>query len=95
MILCFSKVFTQRKAPVRTLNEFLLMTAYMAIPLVLVVLQPDFGTAMVYLAVFAVMIFLSGTNTKLLLGLLACLVRGGGAHLVCHDEHVGGGQPSA
>ncbi len=74
MILCFSKVFTQRKAPVRTLNEFLLMTAYMAIPLVLVVLQPDFGTAMVYLAVFAVMIFLSGTNTKLLLGLLACLV---------------------
>ena len=72
MILCFSKVFTQRKEPVRTLNDFLLLTAYMAIPLVLVILQPDFGTAMVYLAVFCIMIFLSGTNSKLLLALFGC-----------------------
>lgn len=72
MIICFSKVFTQRKEPVKTLNDFLLLAAYMAIPLVLIVLQPDFGTAMVYVAVFCVMIFLSGTNTRLLLCLFGC-----------------------
>lgn len=72
MIICFSKVFTQRKEPVKTLSDFLLMAAYMAIPLVLIILQPDFGTAMVYVAVFCVMIFVSGTDTKLLLCLFGC-----------------------
>ena len=72
MIVCFSKVFTQRRDPVKTLGDFLLMAAYMAIPLVLIVLQPDFGTALVYVAVFCVMIFVSGTDTKLLLELLGC-----------------------
>lgn len=74
MIICFSKVFTQRKEPIKTLADFMWMTAYMAIPLVLIIIQPDFGTAMVYLAVFCVMVFLSGTDGKLLWALFGCLL---------------------
>ena len=42
--------------------------------MVLILLQPDFGTALVYVFVFCVLVFISGTDTKLLLGLFGCLV---------------------
>jgi rod shape determining protein RodA len=40
------------------------------IPLVLVVLQPDFGTAMVYIVIFFVMLFVGGIKIWWLLGLV-------------------------
>ena len=46
----------------------------MAIPLVLIVAQPDVGTALVYMAIFCVMIWVSGTNWKLIAGVIACAV---------------------
>ena len=42
--------------------------------MVLIVAQPDVGTALVYLAVFSVMVFVSGTNSKLIWGVLGMLV---------------------
>ena len=74
MIICFAQVFSDRKHNVKKLSEFLMLTAYMAIPMVLIMFQPDFGTALVYLFVFCVMIFVSGTDTKLLLSLFACVL---------------------
>lgn len=74
MIICFAKVFSDRKRNVRRLSEFLMLTAYMMIPTVLVVLQPDFGTAMVYMFTFCVLIFVSGTDGKLLWSLFGCAV---------------------
>ena len=74
MIICFAKVFSDRKRNVRRLSEFLMLSAYMAVPTVLVILQPDFGTAMVYIFTFCVLIFVSGTDTKLLLSLLGCAI---------------------
>lgn len=74
MIICFAKTFSDRKHTVKKLSDFLMLTAYMAIPMVLIVFQPDFGTALVYVAVFCVMIFISGTDAKLLLSLAGCLV---------------------
>lgn len=74
MIICFAKVFSDRKHNIRSLSEFLMLTAYMAIPTVLILLQPDFGTAMVYMFTFCILIFVSGTDTKLLLSLIGCAV---------------------
>jgi len=74
MIICFAKVFTDRKRNVRKLSEFLGLTLYMMIPTVLVILQPDFGTAMVYMFTFCVLIFVSGTDGKLLASLIGCVV---------------------
>lgn len=74
MIICFAKVFSDRKRNVRKFGEFLVLTAYMAIPTVLVILQPDFGTAMVYIFTFCVLIFISGTDTKLLTTLIGVVV---------------------
>lgn len=74
MIMCFAKVFSDRRHNVKKLSEFLMLSAYMAIPMVLILLQPDFGTALVYVFVFCVLVFISGTDTKLLLGLFGCLV---------------------
>ncbi len=74
MIMCFAKVFSDRRHNVKKLSEFLMLSAYMAIPMVLILLQPDFGTALVYVFVFCVLVFISGTDSKLLLGLFGCLV---------------------
>lgn len=74
MIICFAKVFSDRKHNVRKMSEFMMLAIYMAIPTVLVLLQPDFGTAMVYIFTFCVLIFVSGTDTRLLLSLLGGLV---------------------
>ena len=46
------------------------LVIYMGIPLVLIVLQPDVGTALVYLAIFSVMVFVSGTDKKLIFAVI-------------------------
>ena len=74
MIICFAKVFSDRRHNVKKFGEFLMLAAYMAIPTVLVILQPDFGTAMVYIFTFCVLIFISGTDTKLLATLIGAAV---------------------
>ena len=74
MIICFAKMFSDRNRPIKKFSEFLVWTAYMALPTALVVLQPDFGTAMVYLFMFCVLILITGTDAKLLYSLIGCVV---------------------
>ena len=45
-------------------------------PIFLILLQPDFGTAMVYIFFIAVMLFLAGLSWKWILGLLAVAIVG-------------------
>lgn len=70
MIMCFAKTFSVRKRPIQNLHDIFPLVIYLAIPLFLIVAQPDFGTAMVYLAVFCVLVFVSGTSWKLILSVL-------------------------
>src|SRR5699024_5417800 len=74
MIIAFAKAFSVRLKPVMNVRDLLPLIVYMGIPLLLIVAQPDVGTALVYLAVFCIMVFVSGTNYKLILGVLACAV---------------------
>lgn len=70
IIISLAKWFSNRKKPIDTFADMLPVLAYIGLPLLLIVAQPDFGTAMVYIAIFAVMLFTSGTNYKLLLGIV-------------------------
>ena len=71
IIVAFAKAFSTRVKPVMTLREVMPLVLYMVIPLVLIVAQPDVGTALVYMAIFCIMVFVSGTNWKLIVGVIA------------------------
>ena len=74
IIVAFAKAFSTRVKPVMTLREVMPLVLYMAIPLVLIVAQPDVGTALVYMAIFCIMVWVSGTNWKLIAGVIATAV---------------------
>ena len=74
IIIALSKVFCVRMKPIMTIHDILPLAIYVGIPIVLVVAQPDFGTALVYVVVFSVMVFVSGTNSKLIWGVIGMLV---------------------
>lgn len=74
IIIAFAKAFSVRVKPIMKFHDVIPLGIYMGIPLVLILAQPDVGTALVYLAVFCVMVFVSGTNYKLILGVLGGMV---------------------
>lgn len=74
IIIAFARAFAQRKKEIVTVRDILPLVIYLAIPLILIIAQPDLGTAMVYIAVFCVMVFVSGTSYKLILGALVVAV---------------------
>ena len=52
--------------------RFILSFIYTIIPMVLVLLQPDMGTAMVYLPIFLVMAFVAGVKKRYIIFLISC-----------------------
>ena len=74
IIIALAKAFCVRTKPIMTIHDIIPLAIYIGIPMVLIVAQPDVGTALVYLAVFSLMVFVSGTNSKLIWGVLGMLV---------------------
>ena len=74
MIICFAKAFSVRMKPVMHLRDIIPLVLFMALPMVLILAQPDVGTALVYMSVFCVMVWVSGTNWKLIASVIACAV---------------------
>ena len=74
IIIAFAKAFSVRMKPIMTFHDIVPLAIYMGIPLVLIVAQPDVGTALVYVAVFSLMVFVSGTNSKLIWGVIGMMV---------------------
>ena len=74
MIICFAKAFSVRMKPVMHMRDIIPLVLFMALPMVLILAQPDVGTALVYMAVFCVMVWVSGTNWKLIASVIACAV---------------------
>lgn len=74
IIISLAKLFSGRKKPITTVMELLQTVAYVGLPLILIVLQPDVGTAVVYIVIFGVMLFVAGTSYKLIIGILAVAV---------------------
>ena len=74
MMICLAKLFSMRKAPIKNIQELLPTAIYVIMPMVLVFLQPDFGTALVYMVMYVVLLYISGTKRKLIYGLLAVVI---------------------
>ena len=68
IIIALAQVFSSREKPIQTLSELIRMSCYVGLPLILIVIQPDVGTALVYVAIYAILIWASGTNYKLVVG---------------------------
>jgi len=58
---------------ITTVKELLPILGVFLLPLALIIAQPDFGTAMVYVFTFFSMLFLARTSLKLLLGMVGCV----------------------
>lgn len=76
MIIALAKAFSLRKKRIETLLDVLPLFMYTIIPVVLVLAQPDLGTAIVYVVMFCVLVFTSGTNWKLIAGVVVTAVLG-------------------
>lgn len=70
MIIVLAKRLSERPAGIQTVKDMGVTLLMMGIPLVLIFLQPDFGTSLVYIFFTVVMLFMSGANWKLLVGLV-------------------------
>lgn len=71
LILAFAEFLNQRKGMLNTLGEMIPCFIYMGIPFILILAQPDLGTALVYIAITVVMMFTAGANPGVLLRVIA------------------------
>lgn len=63
LILCLAKILGDRPADTKlSAKELVVVLFRVAIPLVLILLQPDLGTALVYIVVTVVMLFVGGAK---------------------------------
>src|SRR2546422_3140513 len=67
VILMLARWLADRRAPPATLRELLYPGVIMGIPFVLVMLQPDLGSAIVFVAILFAMLFWAGTKPQLLI----------------------------
>jgi rod shape determining protein RodA len=70
LIIGFADFLLRRKEGLHTLKQMIPCILYMAVPFILIMLQPDLGTALVYIAVTVVMLFGAGANPRILLTLI-------------------------
>jgi len=66
-VLFLAKFLSQRKEPLNSVQDLLLPSFLVGLPLALVMLQPDLGTAMAFGGIFFTMLFWAGTPVILLL----------------------------
>lgn len=71
MIISLATVMENRIGKLNSLHDLLPVAAYVGVPFLLVLKQPDLGTSLVFMAIFLGMLFVCGINLRLLGGLFA------------------------
>jgi rod shape determining protein RodA len=66
-VLVVARLLSQREDPLTSLRELVVPSALVALPLALVMLQPDLGTAMAFVGILFAMLFWAGAPIALLL----------------------------
>ena len=77
MVVILAKMISNqtkgREGGIRKIRQILPIIGVFIIPLGLIVIQPDMGTALVYVSIFITMIFVAKTSWKILVGMLGVL----------------------
>lgn len=73
-VLSFSKFLEKRKDNLDSIVQVAPCVGYIMVPIGLIVLQPDMGTALVFIFISAFMLFAAGINYKYILGAFGALV---------------------
>ncbi|NLC77506.1 MAG: rod shape-determining protein RodA [Clostridia bacterium] len=68
-IISFAQFLADRQDELRTLKDFLPTFLYVAVPMLLIMAQPDLGTALVFIGIYFGMMFIGGANPRLLTAL--------------------------
>src|SRR3989304_5529864 len=71
LILVLAKYFSRRHVEIAHIKHIIISGIYAAIPTLLIFLQPDFGSAIIYVSIWFGMIFVSGVSKKHLFLVLA------------------------
>ena len=66
MIIALAAMLEKRGGKINTLGELLPVAAYVGVPFLLVLKQPDLGTSLVFLAIFFGMVFAAGIRLRML-----------------------------
>jgi len=73
LIVSFADFLSRRKGELNTFSQLLPCFLYMGLPFILIMMQPDLGTALVYIIITITMMFLAGANPRLLSWLIGGL----------------------
>ncbi len=71
IIIAFADFLVKRQEELKTLKQLLPCFIYMFIPILLIFLQPDLGTGMVFIVIMIVMLYVAGADARLLTRLIA------------------------
>jgi rod shape determining protein RodA len=74
LIIILAKYFSRRHIEIANIRHIIISGIYAIIPFALVVLQPDFGSAMVLFAIWFGMVLVSGISKKHLFAVFAILI---------------------
>lgn len=79
LILFLASYFSNLATKVKTLRHFLISVVGTLILSFLIILQPDFGSSLVILSIWLIMVAMAGFNKKyfIIIGLVGCLLAGG------------------
>ncbi len=71
LVIVLAKYFSRRHIEIANIRHIIVSFVYMLIPAALVILQPDFGSAMVLFAIWLGLVFVSGISIRHLLVVIA------------------------
>ncbi|MDR3051026.1 MAG: rod shape-determining protein RodA [Oscillospiraceae bacterium] len=70
IIISLSSELSRHKQPIPNWKYFLRLCAHIGIPLLLIIMQPDVGTMLVFIVIFLTLLLVSGCSLKLWLGII-------------------------
>ena len=72
VIITLAVFLTKNHEKIREFGTFMLSLGYIAVPMILIFRQPDLGTALVVLAIWAGMVFIAGAKLSHMVSLVVC-----------------------
>ncbi|MFA6808903.1 MAG: rod shape-determining protein RodA [Eubacteriales bacterium] len=70
IIICFADFLVKRRGKLNTYRDFIPPFLYMLVPMLMILIQPDLGTALVFGAIFVGMMLIAGANPKKFCGII-------------------------